>query len=103
MSRLILRQCILACAAVSVFGIAIGVQGLDSHQQADHQTASAGKKSSEDVQRRGEAVFQANCGRCHNPPSSIPPHITGTVVMHMRTRAKLSREDEQALLRFLAP
>jgi len=53
--------------------------------------------------RTGEEVFKANCGRCHMPPSSISPRITGTVVMHMRTRARLSREDEQLLLKFLAP
>ena len=28
---------------------------------------------------------------------------TGTIIMHMRTRARLSRKDEQALLKFLAP
>jgi len=33
----------------------------------------------------------------------MPQRITGTVVMHMRVRARLSRADEQALLRFLAP
>jgi hypothetical protein len=44
-----------------------------------------------------------NCSRCHKPPMTISPRITGTVVMHMRVRAKLSRHDEQALLRYLAP
>ena len=52
---------------------------------------------------RGEQVFTANCGRCHTPPGGISQRVTGTVVMHMRVRARLSREDEQALLRFLAP
>ena len=34
---------------------------------------------------------------------SISPRTTGTILMHMRTRARLSRADEQALLKFMAP
>ncbi len=44
-----------------------------------------------------------NCSRCHAAPMSLSPRITGTVLMHMRTRARLSREDQQLLLKFLAP
>jgi cytochrome c5 len=51
----------------------------------------------------GERVFAANCSRCHAAPMSLSPRITGTVIMHMRTRARLSREDEKLLLKFLAP
>jgi cytochrome c5 len=51
----------------------------------------------------GEQVFVNNCGRCHMPPMSIAPRITGTVIMHMRVRARLSREDEELLLKYLAP
>ena len=51
----------------------------------------------------GERVFAANCSRCHQAPMSLAPRITGTVIMHMRTRARLSREDEKLLLKFLAP
>jgi hypothetical protein len=54
-------------------------------------------------QKSGEEVFMQNCSRCHKPPMSISPRTTGTIVMHMRVRAKLSRQDEQALLRYLAP
>lgn len=54
-------------------------------------------------QKSGEEVFMQNCSRCHKPPMTISPRTTGTVVMHMRVRAKLSRQDEQALLRYLAP
>ena len=52
---------------------------------------------------RGQEVFDENCSRCHNPPGSIPPQITGTVLRHMRVRASLSAADEQALLRFMNP
>lgn len=51
----------------------------------------------------GERVFLNNCSRCHAAPMSLSPRITGTVIMHMRTRARLSRNDEQLLLKFLAP
>jgi cytochrome c5 len=69
--------------------------------QQPAQTASA--QSAQKPAKTGEQVFNNNCSRCHQPPMSIPPRATGTVVMHMRTRARLSREDEQLLLRFLAP
>ncbi len=51
----------------------------------------------------GERVFMTNCVRCHMPPMSIPPRITGTVIMHMRVRARLSKEEQEALLKYLAP
>jgi hypothetical protein len=54
-------------------------------------------------QNQGERLVAVNCGRCHQPPMSISPRTTGTIIMHMRTRARLSREDEQALLKFMAP
>jgi hypothetical protein len=55
------------------------------------------------AQSEGERLFAVNCGRCHQPPMSISPRTTGTIIMHMRVRARLSRKDEQALLKFLAP
>jgi cytochrome c5 len=51
----------------------------------------------------GERAFQANCGRCHNPPEQLSPRITGTVLRHMRVRALLSPQDEHDILKFLAP
>ena len=53
--------------------------------------------------QRGERVFADNCARCHRPPMTIPPQATGTVIMHMRVRARLSHQQEQDLLRYLAP
>ncbi|MBS1799644.1 MAG: cytochrome c [Acidobacteria bacterium] len=50
-----------------------------------------------------ERIFEANCSRCHMAPSSLSQRTTGTVVMHMRMRARLSQRDEQLLLRYLAP
>jgi len=54
-------------------------------------------------QRDGQKVFEQNCSRCHNAPQGFSPSISGTVVRHMRVRAGLSREDEEAVLRFLNP
>ena len=51
----------------------------------------------------GGRVFAQNCSRCHATPDGFAPRISGTVVMHMRVRAALSRDDAQALLRFLNP
>jgi hypothetical protein len=72
----------------------------DSPQNEDKskQTPASGAQAD-----RGEQVFMTNCVRCHTPPGVLSQRITGTVIMHMRVRARLSREDEQALLRFLAP
>jgi cytochrome c5 len=67
---------------------------LNSHDQ---------KVVSQTAQPTGEEVFKANCARCHTPPMSISPRITGTVIMHMRTRARLSRQDEKLLLKYMAP
>jgi hypothetical protein len=51
----------------------------------------------------GERVFATNCARCHVPPMVLPQRVTGTVLMHMRVRARLSSEDETLLLRYMAP
>jgi len=51
----------------------------------------------------GERVFAQNCSRCHTAPDGFSPHISGTVVLHMRVRASLSQHDEQELLRFFNP
>jgi cytochrome c553 len=55
------------------------------------------------VTNPGERAFQANCGRCHNPPEQLSPRITGTVLRHMRVRALLSPQDEHDILKYLAP
>jgi len=54
-------------------------------------------------QRDGNDVFAANCSRCHHAPESFSPRISGTIVRHMRVRAGLSKEEEQAILRFFNP
>ena len=51
----------------------------------------------------GEHRFQANCGRCHTPPEALSPREVKAVLQHMRVRAMLSAEDEQLILKYLAP
>jgi len=64
---------------------------------------TAQPKASSGPVETGDKVFAANCSRCHAAPMSLSPRITGTVIMHMRVRARLSKRDEQLLLKYLAP
>jgi cytochrome c553 len=70
--------------------------------------APAAKTSASAVHKKsktndGEQRFQANCGRCHTPPEAISPREVKAVLQHMRVRAMLSAEDEQLILKYLAP
>jgi cytochrome c5 len=69
------------------------------------QNTATPKVTSQQVKpaRTGEQVFSDNCSRCHTPPMAISPRITGTIIMHMRTRARLSQKDQELLLKYLAP
>ncbi len=51
----------------------------------------------------GEKIYAANCARCHTPPMTLDPRVTGTILMHMRTRARLSSKDQKLLLQYLSP
>jgi cytochrome c5 len=66
-------------------------------QQAKSNAVSGPQK------RDGQQVFDQNCSRCHTEPQGFSPRIAGTIARHMRVRAGLSKDDEQALLRFLNP
>jgi len=82
-----------------MFVVAVA-QTVAKSSQKDSKSDPAATKTS---QTDGEKRFQANCGRCHNPPESISPREARAVVRHMRVRAMLSAEDEQLILKFLAP
>ncbi len=76
----------------------------DSSQPRNDQNSPTISNSKGQTQEStGEEVFQANCSRCHLPPMSIPQRVTGTIIMHMRVRARLSRHDEELLLKYMAP
>lgn len=67
-----------------------------------HNSAQA-KGNNHNAVEEGERRFQANCGRCHNPPDSLSPREVKAVLQHMRVRAMLTAEDEQLILKYLAP
>jgi cytochrome c5 len=67
------------------------------------KTATSTQPAASAAPDPGQQKFQANCSRCHTAPEQLSPRIVGTVVRHMRVRASLSAEDEQDILRFLAP
>ena len=69
----------------------------DDQHQAKNKTAQARQDGD------GQRVFEQNCARCHDAPQGFSPRVAGTITKHMRVRANLSKQDEQALLRFLNP
>jgi cytochrome c5 len=69
---------------------------------AKQQLVKAAPKKTTKVDE-GERRFQENCGRCHNPPDSLSPREVKAVLQHMRVRAMLTAEDEQLILKYLAP
>jgi cytochrome c5 len=75
---------------------------------ARRQNPAGGQKTTKAMANKnaaasGEQRFQANCGRCHNPPDSLSPREVKAVLQHMRVRAMLSAEDEQLILKYFAP
>ena len=93
---------VVAAIILIATGAWISGNQLFARENSDKQTA-ASRPQSPANQKSGEQIFMDNCSRCHKPPMTISQRTTGTIVMHMRVRAKLSRQDEQALLRYLAP
>jgi cytochrome c5 len=98
------RCFVLLALSLSYVGMAAGKSpgDGDAAQQASASQTSSGQKKQPPV-NRGAKVFEANCGRCHNAPETLSPREVRAVVRQMRVRANLSAEDEQALLKFLAP
>jgi len=90
-------------AALGICLLTITIQGAILAQDSNNAKRKPDVVQNKAKPRTGEQVFNDNCYRCHTPPMSIPPRITGTIVMHMRTRARLSRADEELLLKYLAP
>jgi mono/diheme cytochrome c family protein len=78
-------------------------------QQTQAPTAAPAKQSPKASSHKagygseGERIFAQQCSRCHTAPDGFSPHISGTIVLHMRVRASLSQHDEQELLHFLNP
>lgn len=96
-TRLGLLLCLVASG--SCFVAMISAVG----QTAPAATGPAHTQNAAPPATPGEKVFAANCARCHTPPMTLNPRVTGTVLEHMRVRARISRKDQQLLLNYLAP
>lgn len=99
------RTRILASLLPFCFPIALAAHAL-SQQSATVSSNTPAKNATHDVHPQksaGELAFERNCSRCHQAPDQLSPRITGTVLMHMRTRANLSAADEKLIREFLAP
>jgi mono/diheme cytochrome c family protein len=96
----------LKCIFFSLF-LLVASLAFSQTGDAGKTTANSEQRSKDTTvhvaQRDGQKVFEQNCSRCHTTPQGFSPNISGTVVRHMRVRAGLSKEDEQAVLRFLNP
>lgn len=94
----------IACICMLVlFSFGAMAAALNNAAPTTKSEKSTTKSHSNTSTHAGEQVFMANCARCHTPPMSIPQRVTGTVILHMQARARLSRQDEQALLKYMAP
>ena len=72
-------------------------------QQAQTKAKQRAEETASRSSATGEERFQANCGRCHNAPEDLSPREARAVLRQMRVRAMLSAEDEQSILKYLAP
>ncbi len=100
---------LLSLASVVLFmGAGPGTPAGGGSTKAGKQSAARTQKTdtaakSSPADGRGAVLFDTHCGRCHKPPEDLSPRVAPAVLSHMRTRAMLSREDEELILKFLAP
>ncbi len=91
-----LNLLILAVAALLGTAYATSPQSRKSSGKSDPPKSNA-------TDSRGAELFAIHCGRCHKPPDDLSPRVVPAVIAHMRTRAMLSQQDAQEILKFLAP
>ena len=103
MKRYIAALSLLIVLLLGGMGAAAALEQDSSQPRNDQKPPTTSNSREQTQEATGEEVFQANCSRCHLPPMSIPQRVTGTIIMHMRVRARLSRQDEQLLLKYMAP
>ena len=95
---------IVTGSALLIFVMVCMVSAANEKQAKARATSSANaQEQAPDQSAKGEALFQTHCGRCHNAPDNISPREARAVVRHMRVRATLTNEDEQLILKYLAP
>jgi cytochrome c5 len=102
--KLLRAETVLLCLAF--FCLASAQSQGQQTQSQEQPTKSAEKPATVHTpasSSEGEKRFQANCGRCHQPPQELSPREVKAVIRHMRVKAMLSAEDEQLILKYLAP
>jgi cytochrome c5 len=98
-----LRRIRFSAFIIMVLAIGSALFSASKVAASDKKQTTTAAKTPVDYQAEGDRLFTANCSRCHMAPSSISPRVTGTLLMHMRVRARLSKRDEQILLKYMAP
>lgn len=93
----------LPLAVLSLGSLLTWAQAPSSPQNTKQASSPSAQHAVTAASNPGERAFQANCGRCHNPPEQLSPRIAGTVLRHMRERALLSPQEERDILKYLAP
>jgi len=66
--------------------------------------ASAGNSSPKPGQRAldGDATYKANCTRCHTSIHTYSPRSMRTMINHMRVKANLTKDEADAIFRYLS-
>jgi hypothetical protein len=93
---------------VLIFVLGITFLACSLRVPAQPQTPAANKSAAKPASGKsavdeGETKFKQNCGRCHIPPETLSHREVKAVLQHMRVRAMLTADDEQLILKYLAP
>lgn len=105
MKRLRMKM-LLVCLLVACLYCALQARAQNVQTQSDGQGTKASSRYSQTKSgsaSEGEIRFETHCGRCHNPPEDLSPREARAVLRQMRVRAMLSAEDEQLILKYIAP
>jgi cytochrome c5 len=98
-----MRNALCSLLVVAIFLGCVNASGTPQATASTQKQTSASQSAAAQQRKLGEQKFQANCGRCHNPPESLSPREVKAVLQHMRVRAMLSAEDEKLIRKYLAP
>ena len=101
-------NCRFCMALVAASGLIAALPALSASKMQPQDTRSPTKQSAQKDAKaaqagNGEQKFKQNCSRCHEAPQELSPHISRTILRHMRVRASLSQQDERDILKFLNP
>jgi mono/diheme cytochrome c family protein len=94
---------VLVCVGFLSLGAARG--GQQPKKPAKFKTTQTSRTATSTTTNgsEGEKRFQANCVRCHQAPEDLSVREVKAVIRHMRVKAMLSAEDEQLIVKYLAP